>query len=477
MRNHAGLALSAMLAAWLGGWAEAHPGAIADGRAMCGKEYSTAQSAYRIPDIEEAWYLRRIATCEQPVFWTTFDIVEQGQQLYIATITPKLERFKDKLTFNAILYGPGVSVRLPGLSAVPKQLPAGVALAESLGGAAYLKSPSDLSSCAFVDTNEVMKSYSDEIEGRCMEELWLDNDYKDGLQAGTWGYSWWLYSFNHAAALPGKYYLQSWLTDTSTGAVAQGKYEMTLGPWTWGRYANESTMSAAQEQGTNCACAVNALHYKESQLERLGQLNPALFLKELPGGSCAASPPPASTCVTQVKQAPLSADSSVEWSGVYDLKGGRTYKWTWNAHGYQHGNTYHDVYPDPGIDLFVTQLRSAADAHIKDAATAADAALKAVDPKTIKNVTQGETLSIHPAGASGASAEHILFSNPAKAKNTTVMLKPSADGLVAVFTQVLCPRPAATAAVRDPPSRHGREKEMLILKKKIRNLLTSAHGG
>ena len=454
MRSYAALALSALLAAWLGGWAEAHPGAIADGRAMCGQEYSTAESAYRIPDIEEAWYLRRIATCEQPVFWTTFDIQEQGQELYIATITPKLERFKDKLTFNAILYGPGVNgVNLPGLSAVPKPLPAGVALAgESLGGAAYLKSPSDLSSCAFVDKNEVMKMFSDEIEGRCMEELELDNDYKDGLQAGTKGYSWWLYSINHAAAQPGKYYLQSWLTDTSTGAVAQGKYEMTLGPWTWGRYANESTMSAAQEQGTNCACAVNALHYKESHLERLGQLDPALFLKELPGGSCAASPPPASTCVTQVKQAPLSADSSVEWSGVYDLKGGRTYKWTWNAYGYQHGTTYHDVYPDPGIDLFVTQLRSADNAHFKDAATTADAALKAVDPKTIKNVTQGETLSIHPAGASVASAEHILFSNPAKVKSTTVMLKPSADGLVAVFTQVLCraPLPQPRCGIRRP---------------------------
>ena len=82
MRNHAGLALSALLAAWLGGWAEAHPGAIADGRATCGVEYSTAQGAYRIPDIGEAWYLRRIATCEQPVFWTTFDIQEQGQELH-----------------------------------------------------------------------------------------------------------------------------------------------------------------------------------------------------------------------------------------------------------------------------------------------------------------------------------------------------------------------------------------------------------
>jgi len=41
------------------------------------------------------------------------------------------------------------------------------------------------------------------------------------------------------------------------------------------------------------------------------------------------------------------------------------------------------------------------------------------------------------------------------------MLKPSADGLVAVFTQVLRPRPAATAAVQDPPSRQGKgEREL-----------------
>jgi hypothetical protein len=213
------LVLLALLALLSG--ARAHPGAIAEGRATCGSEYSTPQTAYRIPDIKESWFLRRVATCEAPVFWTTFDVETEGQKLYIATITPELPRFKDKHVFNAILYGPGVGPSLDGLSDVPATLPPGVSLASGIGDAAYMKSPADLTKCDFVDTNPVMEYYSDVIRERCMEKLTLDADYKDALQAGVTGFSWWIYSFNHKAGKPGRYYLQTWLSDASTGAVAQ----------------------------------------------------------------------------------------------------------------------------------------------------------------------------------------------------------------------------------------------------------------
>ena len=335
MRTEGGCAVAALFAAWLSGCAEAHPGAIAEGRATCGNEYSGPGSAYRIPDVTEAWFLRRVATCAQPVFWNTFDITKEGQPLYIAAITPKLERFRDKLEFNAILYGPGVSASLPGLSEIPADLPGTIAEWQSVGvTAGYLKPPKDLGTCAFVKTNAVMKNFAELQEGRCTEELYLDGDYKDPLQADTTGFSWWLYSFNHTAAKPGTYYLQSWLTNPETGAVAQGKYELTLGPWTWSGYADDDTQKKAQGQGTSCTCAVNALAYKESPLERLGSVRQDLFPRELPEGTCSGSAPPASTCVTQSKQAALSTSSSVEWSGAFDLKGGRTYVWTFHSYRY-----------------------------------------------------------------------------------------------------------------------------------------------
>jgi hypothetical protein len=178
----------------------AHPGGIAYGRATCGSEYSTPNSPYVIPDIKEAWFLRRIATCSQPSFWTSFDVTEKGQPIYIAVITPELERFQDRLSFNAILYGPGLDSSLPGLRDVPQQLPAGIARNGDLGpGAAYVQSPRDLSTCGFVDENEIMKNFAVKHvkRGRGLEELSFENDYKDPMQAGTTSWSWWLYSFNH----------------------------------------------------------------------------------------------------------------------------------------------------------------------------------------------------------------------------------------------------------------------------------------
>lgn len=161
-----------------------HPGAVADGRATCGSEYSTHESAYEIPDMKESWYIRRVATCESPVFWTSFDVVDEGQEIYFAVISPEIARFEDKLRFHALLYGPGIVEDLSnGFSAVPENLPSSVEVFQNLGGVAYLQPPDSWNNCDFVDTNPVMKTFSDLIDGRCMEQLTYD-DYDEALQQG-----------------------------------------------------------------------------------------------------------------------------------------------------------------------------------------------------------------------------------------------------------------------------------------------------
>lgn len=63
----------------------AHPSAIEDGRATCGAEYDTQRNAY-VVDIKDAWFARRVATCESPYFWVKFEVTEVDQPVYIATI-------------------------------------------------------------------------------------------------------------------------------------------------------------------------------------------------------------------------------------------------------------------------------------------------------------------------------------------------------------------------------------------------------
>lgn len=403
----------------------AHPGGIAYGRAICGSEYTTPEEPYIVPDIAEAWYLRKIATCEHPYFWTKFEIAAADQPLYIAAISPQIARFQDKIRFNAILYGPGVSSSQDGMREVPAVLPAGITRRTGAGfeEAAYMTSPADLSVCDFVKTNPVMRNFAKEVGGRCMEELDLPKDYKDAIQADTTTFSWWLYSFNHRAAQPGTYYLQSWLTDSVTNATAQGKYEVTLGPWTWSGYASQAVEVEAQSQGTDCSCAVNAQSYKENYPERLGNLDPQLYVEELPGGSCDASPPPATTCVTQARMQYLSEDSAIEWAGIFELSAGRTYEWTFRA--YFDGAAEAYGYPDPGMDVFITPASSLA-----AATAAADAALKVAPAST---VSAEETLAIKDMDEQ--TSQLISFTDPAVASSTRVLLQPTVDGDVAVLTQ------------------------------------------
>lgn len=164
---------------------QAHPGAVAEGRATCGVEYSTSDAAYVIPDIAEAWYIRRVSTCESPVFWTKFEVTSASQQLYISAISPEIDRFRDQLQFHGILYGPGVGEdEANGLAAIPSTLPSAVTVRTDLGGTGYLKAPESLATCDFVDTNPVMKDFSDVIGGRCMEQFTFDASGSDGLTQG-----------------------------------------------------------------------------------------------------------------------------------------------------------------------------------------------------------------------------------------------------------------------------------------------------
>ena len=105
--------------------------------------------------------------------------------IYFAVVSPEIERFEGNIQFHALLYGPGIlEDESNGLSAVPDNLPSSVEVVQDLGGIGYMKSPSNLSSCNFVDNNPVMSQFSDLIGGRCMQKFSYGADYDDPLQQG-----------------------------------------------------------------------------------------------------------------------------------------------------------------------------------------------------------------------------------------------------------------------------------------------------
>lgn len=258
--------------------------------------------------------------------------------------------------------------------------------------------------------------------------------------SGARVFNWWLYSYEHVSAQPGTYYLQTWLTPPEDATnIAQGKYEMTLGPWKWYRYASSETLAQAHDQGTTCSCAYNELDYREKHLERLGGVSSTLMEQQLPGGSCAAttgstnaesssasasaSSSTGSMCQTIDQQAYRSEGSAIEWSGMFALTANTTYQWSYFA--YYNGKTEHS-YPDPGMFIYVVEATS-----IESVAANADAALKAAvdeDPKLIR--TEGMTVSIQED-----AVQYIQFTNTSLANSTTVLLQPTKDVSIAVFTQ------------------------------------------
>ena len=241
------------------------------------------------------------------------------------------------------------------------------------------------------------------------------------LAPGLTVFSWWLYSFNHNAVQPGKYYLQTWLTTIDDESnVAQGKYEVTLGPWTWFSYASEALLDLAQAQGTSCSCAVNGLDFREQNMNRMGSLNASYFKAQLPGGSCAASPQ--SACVTTVQQPYRSEGSAIEWSGLWSMEAGKTYEWTFRAYWKALNGTF--GYPDPGMFVYAVESPD-----IESVASEADSNLAtAVNLPPSATVREGGTIVY-------GESQFIEFTNTTVATSTTVLFQPSKTTTVAVFTQ------------------------------------------
>ena len=239
---------------------------------------------------------------------------------------------------------------------------------------------------------------------------------------GLTALSWWLYSYNHKAVQPGMYHLQMWLTTTDDESnVAQGKFEITLGPWTWFSFASEALHDLAQDQGTSCSCAVNGLDFREQNMFRMGNLNASYFPAQLPGGSCVASPQ--SACATIDQQPYRSEGSAIEWSGLWSLTAGKTYEWTfrayWNAVNGSFG------YPDPGMFVYAAESPD-----IESVAMEADANLAAAvkSPQSATVIQDGEMMTF-------GESQFIDFTEVTVATSTTVLFKPTKTTTVAVFTQ------------------------------------------
>merc|ERR1740138_41665 len=111
-----------------------------------------------------------------------------------------------------------------------------------------------------------------------MEHMEMKKDFKTaGLAGNTWN-NWWL--SNHDLELPGKgtHYAVFWLTSRSTGKLAAGRLEVTLGPWTWFGYASDNLKKQAQSQTTTCSCATQHAAWYAQNLHMVGYAPLAMFL-------------------------------------------------------------------------------------------------------------------------------------------------------------------------------------------------------
>ncbi|CAD7944663.1 unnamed protein product [Amoebophrya sp. A120] len=326
-----------------------HPGAIAYGRASCGVEYSVPQNAYRISNVKEAFFIRRVQTLEHPYFWTEFDVTETNQDVYLCAWTPEIARFRDRLFFNGYIFGPGLpQLTASHLERVTRMLIERGTLAPeeyydqtawNTAGILQPKDPfyrtgryfhaaADTKQCANigVQNSPVMSGYAtdradhyDPSSNQCMQELPMASDYKDFLLRSATVYDYWLYSTTHYVGNPGKYKVVTWLVadenavaaagsgasaidvtginvlpGSETAAynrpVVTGKYELTIGPHSWMRYASDADLAATQSQGTTCSCSVNALDWQEQHVSRLGMFGRTFWEQQLPFAWLAAVP-------------------------------------------------------------------------------------------------------------------------------------------------------------------------------------------
>ena len=385
-----------LAAALLSRRAAGHPGGFSDGRASCGSEYGTALSAFDVVDVAEAWYTRRIATCAHPYFWATFETKSANQHVYLAANIPAIARFSDNLEFNGVLFGPGLegspdAVKLPDGVDFPSSY---TAASDGCGqkvklGARVLTAPSSYDTCNFVK-NEVMSQYCEVKNGRCVETMTLDDDYKDELIAGLAYTSEWLYSVDHTMASAGHYWVLTWLTDRDTGEVASGKFDLTVGPWTWYRYATEDTTNKVQSQGSACQCAFNALEWREKNLDRLSNVPAAALQQALPKETCAAAGEikAHTVCGGAAGKDRLSIDTEIEWSGKFTLMPGSNYTWNFHASIGCKNQKCTTKLPDPAIEVLLvadSTVKAVAAADGISVEEAADAAMKKVGSTTVQH--------------------------------------------------------------------------------------------
>ena len=331
----------------------AHPGGFTQGRASCGSEYSTLNQAFEIFDIAEAWYVRRLSTCSSPYLWTTFETTTKNQEVYVAANIPEIARFNDNLKFNGILFGPGL---IPTTSeiAVPKDIKYPVLFnGQKITQKTLTNVDIAYNNCDFV-TNVVMKQYAKIKNGRCTETIRLDADYKDALVADVEYSSEWLYSVDHTLNDVGRYWILTWLTDRSTGKLSNGKYDVTLAPWTWSKYADADTQKKVQAQATTCQCSFNALEWREATLSRLSNVPEKALIQALPKTICSTSSSlESSTCHGAIAKNKLSTDTEIEWSGKFKLVPGSKYTWNFYASTGCVNKKCTTSYPDPAIEVLV----------------------------------------------------------------------------------------------------------------------------
>jgi hypothetical protein len=189
-------------------------------------------------------------------------------------------------------------------------------------------------------------------------------------------------------------------------------------------------LKLAQSQGTTCSCAVNGNDFREQHLDRLGGVDPNLFISQLPSGSCEIDNDQTTTtssCVTIPQQPYYSNESPIEWSGIWQLEGGKTYEWTFHAYSTGINGTF--GYPDPG--MFVYAVPSTDIASVIGEAD--DALIGAIEDGQIeiqqeRSVSEGQTVLFD-------EAYFISFTDPDTSPTTTVLFQPSESISLAVFTQ------------------------------------------
>lgn len=408
---------------------EAHPGAMAEGRGSCDAEFNTAGTAFHIPDIREAWYVRRVGTCSHPFFWVTFDTTSVNQQVTFVAASPEVADFQDKLDFNAVLFGPGYS---QGNSwDMPAALVEWEVLVPRGVGSKALTSPASFSSCDFV-SNPVMRNYKALTNGRCMEHMTMAPDFaKPALAGNTWN-NWWLASHDLEIPVPGKYFLVVWASDRGTGKVTSGRIEVTLGPWAWSGYASASTTAQAQSQSSTCSCATNHASWYAQNLDMIGGVSPSLFSSQLPFQVCNATGADSNSfCHAGIKSAQINGnnESSVEWSGLFELEAG-TYDWNFFAF-----KQYAEwKFPDATMDVVIVRTNGIGLDGLQGAESAADAAMTA---SLAGN--PGPTL-VSPSGTITAGgfdpvAFRILLPEPNGTTNVTFKLSVPTKGSYTFFTQ------------------------------------------